>query len=1255
MHDFPNTEGTRTVFPSSAADAKGAIDFPDSTIQDMLREDAAVDSEGHSLESDSTLEVEQHMPSVDLKLGSTQITADSKSDPQPITPESLKTPGDLLSTSVMSIPNISDEKKACDTESVEKVTHQLVVKTADQEKDTAQTKDFDASAKIGPQGRPSNSRSRRSRSRQYDEEGSSSDDDSYFAKHLPSPKSGRSFSYSSSGSVGAVASPYHPNNAGKESDASLSFSDESDEDVDQRAGVHVSPMIQPQGRVADMNLYPQRITRMHSVSSLVSSASSDDEKDGHRVINRSPGSSVSSYATSGTTSDPSVKAELHEVGIEGRPPSQLTEASGRRSPVMGKHAIPNYFYSTPSPVVSPPPIMQGYPPKQGVSHPQPVPMTHERVPAWNFNRASLSPSIALGPNYGATTHMTLTSHDGGFRDVFPPGSLMYREDTQADVDFFHQYSGGQDPSSNQFMSQQGRPGARNSRPQASGSLDENGVENDSPNGQTISSGRGRVATSQPQQRSAAFPNQEERGFKVYWQRWLMLFYMSVLNLLSDWTCYSVAPISLLTEEAFGNIDPERLVVVFLGANAIASISEPIILSRLGLRRTVLFGALLLMIGSIVKSGGVPPIVHSDITQGESAWRLYLGFFLVGLSQPLYQCTPTLLSSSWFPEEERTMATGVALNSNQVGIGFAFIFGTLLVGKKDDIIPYFGLLSTLSTIVFMGALIQFDDAPPTPPSASARVVRGTFDVKLPSINTIVESVRGGFNPNDSTPTVPPRFKHVAGAPSPAASNPVAGNSEKPKRSRKGNTRRRTAASRNSTVKESGLVAPSSARWGSTADVIEAIAALKTEACMAGVLHPSPMISGSPESPKRTTGHSTEGDMSPISQGVPGSSHEHLGLNQIPLGENPMLQGYPGMVHPGMPPPGLIPPPYPYPYWDPRFQQHMQQQQSYYQSYYPYQQPGYPPPPHPYYFPHGAYPPPYLAGYDYTSASFPVASELDDGAEPILTITPHHLDIDIRDDQVIRSMKACFARQGFIHALVAFTASGIVINTLSTYMDYLVRLNGAPRAYTGIVGGAFQFIIMISSLVIGKFTDTSRAYYSVTIAMLVLGAFGLAECGVSLDSDRGNDLRWCLIVVAALVGPLQPVSTELGVDVVYPLSENTVLVIQQLFSNLLSALFIPVFKALKGVGSEKIDDTEMFERPEYTFSFYLLIVIHTAATVFFATFNGKYLRYEHELERKAEEEEQDEIEREEQAAVHPFFRGPGNYGVSRENEPLLQNVI
>ena len=103
---------------------------------------------------------------------------------------------------------------------------------------------------------------------------------------------------------------------------------------------------------------------------------------------------------------------------------------------------------------------------------------------------------------------------------------------------------------------------------------------------------------------------------------------------------------------------------------------------------------------------------------------------------------------------------------------------------------------------------------------------------------------------------------------------------------------------------------------------------------------------------------------------------------------------------------------------------------------------------------------------------------------------------------------------------------------------------------------------------------------------------------------------------------------SVEVVYPCSENTVLVIQQLFSNLLSAAFIPVFKALRDVGTGRgLDDATldamradgMKEVPQYTFSFYMLIVIHALSTCYFATFNGTYLRYEAEEEKKAKKEE------------------------------------
>lgn len=747
-----------------------------------------------------------------------------------------------------------------------------------------------------------------------------------------------------------------------------------------------------------------------------------------------------------------------------------------------------------------------------------------------------------------------------------------------------------------------------------------------------------------------------------------------MHLQSDWTCYSVAPISLLTKEAFGNIDPEQLVVVFLGANAVASACEPIILSRLGLRRTVLFGALLLMIGSVIKSGGMPPIIAAELEKGQGEWRVYLGFFLVGLSQPLYQCTPALLSASWFPERERTMATGVALNANQLGIGFAFIFGTLLVAKSDDIPKYFGLLSIISTITFLGALFQFDDAPPTPPSDTARVIRGTLEVRLPSIRDIVDSVRT-FGSNRSF-------------------------TDEDKKNLRTNSGSLHAISESGGDADPGGdngfhgLRPSPAHWGRVGFDSKTYPA------------PSPMMPGPTDDEDGEDEHDAEQSGYPSyadTAGVPQNPYMQPGFPGYPMvpppgvgmptGEGGVL-GYPGypMVPPGMPaveggssggypgypmvPPGVgMPageggaPYYPYgyspyaPYYDPRFnpyfayymQQQGQQQHPQYQMPPHHMPPIQPPQPDAFYYSYQSVPPPlHTQGYESAGRVLPVPDSIDEGAEPVLTLTPHHLDIDIRDDQVLLSIRACLARPGFIHSLVAFTVSGIVINTLSTFMDFLVRLNGAGREMTGIVGGSFQFMIMVSSLTIGSLTDKTRAYYSVIIGMLVLGAFGLAECGVSLDADRGTELRWALVIVAILVGPLQPVSTELGVEVVYPLSENTVLVIQQLFSNLLSALFIPCFKAMKDMGASRLKDG-VVEKPEYTFSFYLLIVLHAAATVFFGTFSGRYLRYEHELSKKTQEEERKH--REQARAFHPLQPHDhfnGDYDRSQENEAVSETT-
>lgn len=63
--------------------------------------------------------------------------------------------------------------------------------------------------------------------------------------------------------------------------------------------------------------------------------------------------------------------------------------------------------------------------------------------------------------------------------------------------------------------------------------------------------------------------------------------------------------------------------------------------------------------------------------------LLAGTVLVGLSQPFFQCTPPLLSATWFGSNERAMSTAVALNFNQIGIACAFLIGGSVCGDAES--------------------------------------------------------------------------------------------------------------------------------------------------------------------------------------------------------------------------------------------------------------------------------------------------------------------------------------------------------------------------------------------------------------------------------------------------------------------------------------------------------------------------------------------------------------------------------------------
>ena len=87
-----------------------------------------------------------------------------------------------------------------------------------------------------------------------------------------------------------------------------------------------------------------------------------------------------------------------------------------------------------------------------------------------------------------------------------------------------------------------------------------------------------------------------------------------------------------------------------------------------------------------------------------------GQLLNGLAGPVTQAAPTLLSSTWFPSEQRTTSTAVAALCGSLGVAISFVIGPLVVKdiryELDSITPDRGNLSAnlRSVIVTFGLVI-----------------------------------------------------------------------------------------------------------------------------------------------------------------------------------------------------------------------------------------------------------------------------------------------------------------------------------------------------------------------------------------------------------------------------------------------------------------------------------------------------------------------------------------------------------------------
>lgn len=201
--------------------------------------------------------------------------------------------------------------------------------------------------------------------------------------------------------------------------------------------------------------------------------------------------------------------------------------------------------------------------------------------------------------------------------------------------------------------------------------------------------------------------------RVYFQRWIQLLYLSLLALLSDWVCFSLAAAPEVFEEHYkGQTTSAELIDLFLFVNVASSFCVTDLVARFGMQLTLRASALCMCVGCWFRSGWF--LGSTELVDYES---IVIGTVLVGAAQPFVQCTPPLLSAQWFASSERATSTAIALNFNQVGIATAFLVGGAMATSIDGLRNYFGLMAIVSTVLFVGVLVHVQEQPEVPPSTS----------------------------------------------------------------------------------------------------------------------------------------------------------------------------------------------------------------------------------------------------------------------------------------------------------------------------------------------------------------------------------------------------------------------------------------------------------------------------------------------------------------------------------------------------------
>ncbi|XP_070541015.1 solute carrier family 49 member A3-like [Ptychodera flava] len=236
-------------------------------------------------------------------------------------------------------------------------------------------------------------------------------------------------------------------------------------------------------------------------------------------------------------------------------------------------------------------------------------------------------------------------------------------------------------------------------------------------------------------------------YRVYKRRWFILFLVSLLMYSSQLLWLSFSPAASLVAQYY-NVS-NKSINLFSMMYLISAIPMGFVamwlLDTYGLRPSILIGAWLTAIGSIIRTISVLPF----IPQAWSFPMVCSGQVLCAIAYPIFNSCPAKVSEKWFSSNQRAFATMVTTS------GFGYFIGNIIppIIIQNRGVPFLLIVYSIPPVLgaLMATFCMCSSAPPTPPSPSAGEQMQPYWIGLKQvvknrpflILTVVMGITGGL--------------------------------------------------------------------------------------------------------------------------------------------------------------------------------------------------------------------------------------------------------------------------------------------------------------------------------------------------------------------------------------------------------------------------------------------------------------------------------------------------------------------------------